>query len=625
MKTIPGVPDPLGFSVRENRANFALYSSHAEKVILGLFDVQSRLIQEFPLSRTGEIWHIGMIDLPSGLSYAYRCEGPEALCYNPNTWLIDPYGKRIRGKRAEAALPDPFDWQNDRPPQIPLCDLILYEMHVRGFTKHPSSGVAHPGTYLGMIEKIPYLKQLGVNAVELMPIFRFDQTFCKNIHPQTHEKLVNYWGYNPLHFFSPMDWYAVEDPIREFKTLVRELHKEGIEVILDVVYNHTGEEDQKSYRVNFRGIDNPSYYLVDAHGTYLNFSGCGNTLNANHPMVQKLILDSLKYWIEEMHVDGFRFDLASILTRDSKGHPLPHPPILQAIANDPVIRRVKLIAEAWDATGLYQLGYFPKWGPWSEWNGRYRDAARRFLKGTDTKAGPFADALCGSERVYGSSGTPLSSINFITAHDGYTLRDLVTYQQKHNHCNGEGNRDGNNQNDSWNCGHEGPSEDPAIQALRERQMRNFLLTLFLSQGIPMLLMGDEYGHTRHGNNNPYVQDNEINWFLWHESNPKMFSFVSSLIRFRLQHPLLRRTTFLSDSDVDWFTDWSSRLVAYRLKGPPSLYLAFNAHFESAQCSLPEGMWRLVVHTEQDWQFHEKGDLLSTLQLPPYSSALLIQN
>lgn len=620
-----GTPDPLGFSIQGSIANFALFSSHATKVTLGLFDSKGHPVKEIPLYRTEDIWHIGITDLPQGLEYAYRCEGPKELLYNPNVWLMDPYAKRIRAERAIASMPAPFDWQNDQPPKIPHSDLIIYEMHVRGFTKHPSSGVAHPGTYLGIIEKIPYLKKLGVNAVELMPIFGFDHTHCKDFDPITKQRLVNYWGYNPLHFFAPMGWYAAADPINEFKTLVRELHKNGIEVILDVVYNHTGEEDVLEYYANFRGIDNSVYYMVDKSGKYRNYTGCGNTVNANHPVVQKLILDSLHYWIQEMHVDGFRFDLTSILTRDQNGRPIDHPPILAAIQSDPIIAKAKLIAEAWDATGLYQLGYFAKSGPWSEWNGRYRDIVRRFIKGTDAKVGIFANVICGSEMIYSASKTPLSSINFVTAHDGFTLRDLVTYQNKHNYPNGENNHDGNNQNDSWNCGHEGPTDDPAINALREKQMRNFLLALFISQGIPMLLMGDEIGHTRNGNNNPYVQDNEINWYLWDKQNPKILQFTSDLIAFRRKHPQLRRTQFLTDAEVEWFTNWDpeSRLVAYMMKGLPSLYIAFNADFKPASLTLPPGNWQTVVNTSEDWLFHMNGPKVSSIELAPYSALLAI--
>ncbi len=616
----PGSPNPLGLSLVGDTSNFSLFSSHATAVTLGLFWDGKR--EEVPLQRTGDRWHIAIRNIPPHASYAYRCQGPSELLYNPNVWLSDPYAKiPIDPIKTKVALPPSFNWENDNSPRIPSQDLIIYEMHVRGFTKDPSSRVAHPGTYLGFLEKIPYLKTLGVNAVELMPIFEFDEAHGPN-----------YWGYNPTHFFAPTKSYAVADPIYEFKTLVRELHRNQIEVILDVVYNHTGEGKEKDYYVNFRGIDNCVYYMHDAHGNYLNFTGCGNTFNTNHPVVQQLILDSLRYWIEEMHIDGFRFDLASVFTRDPKGTPLSPSPILKAMANDPVIRRAKLIAEAWDAAGLYQLGSFPQWGPWSEWNGRYRDIVRRFIKGTDGKAGFFANVLSGSDMIY---RTPLSSINFLTAHDGFTLRDLVSYQSKHNEANGERNHDGTNQNDSWNCGVEGPTQDPKINALRERQMRNFLLTLFLSQGTPMLLMEDAYGHTRLGNNNPYVQDNPISWFLWDKlaENQKMFQFIASLIAFRKTHPQLRRTTFFTKADIDWHSstpfqpDWSSssRCVAFTLKGTPSLYAAFNTSDQLLPLTLPPGEWHVIILTSEDWEFHKNGgELVSPVTLSPYSSLLAIE-
>lgn len=613
-----GVPEPLGLSLDGDTANFALFSEHATEVILGLF--RDNNVKEIPMNRTGDIWHVAVKGVREEMDYAFRCSGPRELLYNPDAWLTDPYAKVMKDQiKAKVSLPKPFDWQGDTTPKIPMQDLVIYEMHVRGFTKDPSSGVKHPGTYLGLIEKIPFLKKLGVNAVELLPIFEFDETY------RMKPPLINYWGYNSLHFFAPKKMYAASDPILEFKTLVRELHKNGIEVILDVVYNHTGEGEFKDYYVNFRGIDNSVYYQVDDKGNYRNFSACGNTVNANHPVVQKFILDSLRYWVEEMHVDGFRFDLASILTLDGQGKPMAHPPIIEAISQDRVLSKVKLIAEPWDATGLYQLGCFPKWGHWSEWNGRYRDIVRRFIKGTDAKAGLFASAISGSEMIY-SASTPLSSINFITAHDGFTLRDLVSYQNKHNFVNGEGNRDGNNQNDSWNCGHEGPTKDAAIDALRERQMRNFLLALFISQGIPMLLMGDEYGHTRHGNNNPYTQDNEINWFLWNElkQNQKIFQFVSKLIAFRKSHPQLRRTKFLTDEDVEWYNNWdpNSRLIAFQHK--KGLYIAFNANYQSTQVTLPLGQWREVINTAEDWEFHEEGKEIECVELLPYSALLAVK-
>ena len=652
MKTpqpFPGTPTPLGFSLVGRRGNFALFSHRAEQVVLGLFSPgQKEPILEAPMHRTGDVWHVAIENLPEEILYAFRCSGPKDLLFQSSLWMSDPmakiletapkWGSREKSYKGRASLPRPFDWQGVKKPNIPYQNLVIYEMHVRGFTQHPSSGAAHPGSYLGVIEKIPYLKKLGVNAVELMPVFEFDEIHCKDIQPQTGEPLPNYWGYNTLFFYAPMRRYASsplpDAPIEEFKTMVRELHKNGIEILLDVVFNHTGEGKEKEYYVNFRGIDNNAYYMVDHDGHYRDFTGCGNTVNCNHPAVRDYIVGSLRYWAEEMQVDGFRFDLASIFTRGLDGAPIESPPIVSAIT---AIPNVKLIAEAWDAGGLYQVGLFPnKWGSWSDWNGRYRDTVRRFIKGTDVQAGAFADALSGSQSIYGASKTPLSSLNFITAHDGYSLRDLVTYQMKHNYENGEMNRDGNNQNDSWNCGAEGPTHDSKIAHLREQQMRNFLLALFLSQGIPMLLMGDEYGHSRHGNNNPYVQDNDLNWFLWNllEKNEKIFSFVSALIAFRKAHPSFRRAAFLTPSDIDWHgktpfhPDWSdqSRLVAYSLKSTPPLYIAFNSDFHPITISLPpETRWRELIFTSRDWSEHHlasPGPLLaSSIELPPYSALL----
>jgi len=649
MKKSLGQPAPLGFSKQSNLSNFALFSRHADQVILGLFSPGKRTPnQEFPLTRTGDIWHVALENLPENTLYAFRCLGPydeaKGHLFNTEHWHADPYSKILEvphewGSREKsffsvASTPPPFDWQGVKPPRIPKEKLILYEMHVRGFTQHPSSNVQHPGTFLGLIEKIPYLKSLGINAVELLPVFEFDEVRCKDIQPQTGEPLPNYWGYNTLFFFAPMRRYAAAQdlfaPINEFKTMVRELHRNGIEVILDVVYNHTGEGKEKDYDVNFRGIDNASYYILSA-GQYADYTGCGNTFNCNHPIVKDLILDSLRYWTEEMRVDGFRFDLASILTRDENGHPLENPPVILAIS---ALKGVKLIAEAWDAAGLYQVGTFPKWGPWSDWNGKYRDTLRRFIKGTDDQTGALADALTGSQSLFKT--TPQSSINFITAHDGYSLRDLVTYQMKHNYENGEMNRDGANQNDNWNCGAEGPTQDPQIAERRERQMRNFLLALFLSQGIPMLLMGDEYGHSRKGNNNPYVQDNDINWQLWNvlEKNEKLITFVSALIAFRKHSPHFQRTTVTTDQDIEWHgtlpnqPDWSphSRTLAMTLKGKPSLYLAFNAHFHHVVFTLPPNKkWQLLLNTEHDWSENfltTSGPILSQqIDLAPYTSIL----
>lgn len=617
-----GKASPLGLSIQEGKYNFSIFAEHAEKVLLGLFLPDGGpLIEEYPLCRTGSIWHIAVEGIDPLVTYAFRAKGPhdQGNLYDEKKWLADPYAKSIESPRVWnkaaskepyvraflAAQSAPFDWQDVKAPLIPDEELIIYEMHVRGFTQHPSSGVSHPGTFLGLIEKIPYLKQLGINAIELMPLFEFDETHCKNLHPTTGQRLPNYWGYNSLHFFVPMRRFATSDPCAEFKTMVRELHRNGILVFLDVVYNHTGEGSEKDYYVHFRGLDNSVYYQVLEHGAYRDNTGCGHNVNANHPQVQTFIMDSLRYWAQEMHVDGFRFDLCAALIRNTEGKPMEHSPLIDAITKDPILSKKRLIAEAWDASGLYLLGEFAKRKTWLEWNGKYRDHVRCFIKGTDGSAGLFADALCGSESIYGASHTPLSSINFITSHDGYSLRDLVTYNQKHNLENGEHNRDGSNHNDSWNCGIEGPCDQHAIQELREKQMRNFFLALLLSQGLPMLLMGDEYGHTRNGNNNPYVQDNDINWFIWEKSKEDMLSFLSALIIFRKKHRCFHREKFLQDKDITWHghkphePDWhkSSRFIAYTID---QFYVAFNAHYHSASVELPPGSWRGVIDTQLSW-------------------------
>jgi isoamylase len=616
---LSGTPRPLGLSISGKVANFAVFSSKATQVYLGLFQPDGKLLEEIAMQKSDDIWHIAILDLPLGLEYAFRCEGPNKLLFNPTNWLYDPYAKIPTPKRAKAALPSSFDWQDDLPPNIAKKDLIIYEMHVRGFTRDPSSETASPGTYLGFIEKIPFLKKLGINAVELMPIFDSDEMHTKTTLP-------NYWNYNPYHFFAPKKSYAQTDPVDEFKTLVRELHKAGIEVILDVVYNHTGEGKDKSFAVCFRGLDNHAYYMVDACGHYLNFSGCDNTINCNHPMVKEWILDSLRYWIEEMHVDGFRFDLASVLTRDEKGNVLEPSPLLQAIAGDPIINKKKLIAESWDASGLYQVGEFPKWGPWTEWNDRYRDTVRKFFRGDNGCAGAFANVLTGSEMVY-RSFSPLNSINFITAHDGFTLRDLVSYNEKHNLANLEENKDGSDSNNSYNWGFEGATDNAAISSLRERQMRNFLITLFVSQGIPMLVMGDVYGHSSLGNNNPYCQDNRISWFLWDqlEANHKIFQFVCDLIAFRKENPQLTKDSFLKDSDIEWHSpNWNedSHFVSCTYKGDHPIFLAFNANNHEVQITLPQGNWQLVVNTEEDWKFHkQKNSLPQSITLSAHSCVI----
>ncbi len=648
-----GSPTPLGVSKSGTALNFALFSQHATQVTLSLFQ-QGTLLAEIALDPkthcTGAIWHVSLEGLPAPLEYGYHVNGPfqpkKGHYFNSSHLLIDPYARSLNTSdnwgdvknwyalKGRVILDAPFDWENSRSPQIPIQDLILYEMHVRGFTEHGSSEVRAPGTFLGLVEKIPYLKRLGINAIELMPIHEFNET--ENVHksPKTGQKLFNYWGYSTVNFFTPMARYASSSEwgaaLHEFKTLVRELHKNQIEIILDVVFNHTAEAGSCGPFLSFRGLDNAVYYLLNPNGTFMNFTGCGNTVNCNHPQVIALILDSLRYWVQEMRVDGFRFDLASIFCRNEKGVPIPNPPLVKAISEDPILANTKLIAEAWDATGLYQVGHFPGGQRWADWNGRYRDVVRRFIKGTSGKSGFFATAICGSQDLYGHGKKPINSINFITAHDGFTLKDLVSYQQKHNLENGEHNRDGNNSNDSWNCGHEGPTTDPHILELRQRQMRNFVVALLVSIGVPMLLMGDEYGHTRNGNNNPYCFDNEKNWFLWEEleKEQELFSFFQNMIAFRKKNPHFKRTEFLTKEDVDWHgheplkPNWDPKnhLVAYTLKDATSqIYIAFNAHYEKALITLPPNhSWQRILDTSLTPSFASAA-VGPTYDMPPYSS------
>lgn len=629
-----GDPTPLGASKKGEYFNFALFSQHAANVTLCLFNPGNKApFQEISLdpkiNRTGFVWHIAVRNLPETFDYGYRLAGPKEQLYNEALIVTDPYAKSLNTSQkwgdqfyasnqvlGEWFAPTPFDWQGTSSPNIPMQELVIYEMHVRGFTI--SSGEPHSGTYLGLIDKIPYLKKLGVNTIELLPIFEFNE--CENAlkNPNTGKTLWNYWGYSTINFFSPMNRYTSSPQrnaaIEEFKTMVREMHKNQIEVILDVVYNHTAEGNEKGPTYSFRGIDNSVYYMLGQDGHYLNFTGCGNTFNCNHTVVAKFILDSLRYWVSEMHVDGFRFDLASILTRDVHGNPTGNPPIVEAISKDPILANCKLIAEAWDAAGLYQVGSFPAYGKWAEWNGKFRDVTRKFIKGTDGVAGDFSRALSGSQDLYASSGRkPYHSVNFVTAHDGFSLRDLVSYTNKHNHSNGEDNRDGTNDNESWNCGQEGDTTNPKILQFRQRQMRNFITALMVSLGTPMILMGDEYQHTRRGNNNTWSHDDELNWFLWDELEKQQdfFRFYSLIIAFRKKQKLLRRATFLEIQDVDWHghmpfhANWSanSRFVAYTLKDHEKeehLYIAFNSESGRPSVQLPDPpankKWYRIVDT-----------------------------
>lgn len=594
----------LGVTQAGSLTNFCLFSKNATQVVLHLYNISKEtLFFETPLKRTKNIWHIGLQNLPSAFDYSYSCDGP----YNPQHGdlyksaanLIDPYAKdlnssfkwndkksMIRGRFTGEKI---FDWESESRPMIPMEETILYEMHVRSFSKDLSSKVKHPGTFLGMIEKIPYLKSLGVNAIELMPIHEFDEKLININNPKTGEELFNYWGYSTLNFFTPMKRFGSKE---DLKMLVKALHLEGIEVILDVVYNHTSEGgDQNTYH-SFRGIDNSSYYIVDENG-YHNYSGCGNTLKCNDEAISNLILDSLRYFVLEYHIDGFRFDLASILTRGKDGTPLKNPPLIEKMTRDPILGSTKLIAEPWDAAGLYQLGTFPSWR-FSEWNDKYRSATRHFFSGKGGKE-ELKKRILGSPDLF-KNQTPSKSINFITAHDGFTLKDLCSYRQKYNLENGENNRDGANDNESWNSGVEGETDDPAILKLRERQMKNMLLMLLSSQGTPMLLMGDEYGHTRKGNNNAWCQDNSLNYFLWDElkQHAGLHRFFKKMIHFRKDHSCLREKHFLKTSAITWHCSDKEGFLAYSLKN--QLLIAFNSTTQTINFKVPNPEYQRVVDT-----------------------------
>ena len=607
-----GTTAPLGSSPTEKGVNFSVFSHHARQVFVRLYKPNTaKFFAEFPLNRSGDIWHLEVKNLRTVFEYTYRAEGPyepkNGHLFNPEMELTDPYAKVLsvatnwgevkKPIRSCYQPPETFDWEHISRPLLPKEELIIYEMHVRSFTMHSSSGVSKPGTFQGMIEKIPYLKKLGINAVELMPIHEFNETENQRRISNADQKLFNYWGYLTANFFAPMRRFGKGE---DLKMLVKELHREGIEIILDVVYNHTSEGNDQNNYYSFRGLDNAVYYMVDENG-YHNYSGCGNTLRCQHPATQDLILDSLRYYVKEFHIDGFRFDLASILTRSETGEPMEDPPLIKRITNDPILAPTKLFAEPWDASGLYQVGAFPSW-KFSEWNDKFRDDVRCFIKG-DGNIESMKNRLLGSPDLYGEKGSPLCSTNFITVHDGFTLKDLVSYNKKHNEENGEQNQDGANDNESWNCGVEGETTDPEILKLRHQQMGNFMLALFISQGIPMLLMGDEYGHTRHGNNNAYCHDSELNYFLWDQSSP-LFCFIKQLIALRKELPILRQKKF--QSDVKWEENGYLGLTLN-----DEIFVAFNPTKESYKLKKEE--WKLLISTANDLQ--------SPYELKPYSSVL----
>ncbi|MGF1492661.1 MAG: glycogen debranching protein GlgX [Microcoleaceae cyanobacterium] len=649
-----GRPFPFGATLIPGGVNFSVYSSHATACTLVLFEkhaetpmVEILFPDEF---RIGNVYSKIVFDLDyENLEYGYRFNGPfnprQGHWFDKRKILSDPYAKILGGRDVWGESPnwedpyqyrsriafDDFDWESDCPLETPPEDLIIYEMHVRSFTKHHSSQVKYPGTFAGIRAKISYLKELGINAIELMPIFEFDEFEHSRPSPINGEMLLNYWGYSTVGFFAPKAGYAATGKlgmqVDEFKNLVKELHSNGIEVILDVVFNHTAEGNENGPYISLRGIDNKTYYMLTPEGYYFNFSGCGNTLNCNNPIVRNLVLDCLRYWASEFHIDGFRFDLAAILGRDPWGAPLANPPLLEILAFDPILARCKLIAEAWDAGGLYQVGSFPAYGRWAEWNGKYRDSLRQFLIG-EGNVGDVAQRLQGSPDLYAASGrAPATSINFITCHDGFTLADLVSYNHKHNEANGEGNNDGSNDNYSWNCGAEGWTDDPEINTLRQRQMRNAIALLFVSQGVPMLLMGDEMGRSQNGNNNTYCHDSELTWLNWDllETNADLFRFVQCCIAFRRQHPVLRNRQHFQNQDYvgsgygditwhglqAWNADWSpgSRTLAFMLCGKHAcggktsdnyIYVAMNMHWETYIFELPrlpDGLqWHIFVNT-----------------------------
>ena len=643
---------PLGATVYPEGVNFSVFSKNSTAVDLLLFEKvddlnPSCVIKLDPQkNRTYHYWHIFVPGIKAGQLYGYRVHGPfdpeRGLRFNPDKVLLDPYGKciaRPKGYRRKAAreaegLSTPamksviadtssYDWEADVPPRRPFTRSVLYELHVGGFTKNPNSGVtpAWRGTYAGLIEKIPYLQDLGVSAVELLPVYAFDAQDCPS-------GLTNYWGYAPISFFAPHDGYSSRrDPLGvldEFRDMVKALHQAGLEVILDVVYNHTAEGGQDGPTFCYRGLANESYYLLqDNKSLYANYTGCGNTINANESICRRLILDSLRYWVSEMHVDGFRFDLASVFSRDKEGRPMASPPIVWDIESDPVLANVKLIAEAWDAGGLYQVGHFSG-DSWKEWNGRFRDDVRSFIKGDKGMVQGMGQRLMGSPDIYHlKEREPEVSINFITCHDGFTLNDLVSYNVKHNEANQESNRDGADDNRSWNCGVEGPTTDLAVERLRNRQVKNFLTLTLLAVGTPMLLMGDEVRRTQGGNNNAYCQDNEISWFDWSliEKHADIHRFSKQLIALRMNRSLLDKRTemtlneLLSQVPNQWHgvelnnPDWSheSHVLAAtvcNIGEQLMLHLMINAYWEERLFKVPpfgdsDGPWRCCVDTFLD--------------------------
>lgn len=652
----PGIYDLNGATPLQNGVNFTIHTCGGTSCELLLFhraQEEPFAVLPFPEAyKIGDVYSIIVYGLNiDEFEYAYRVDGPycpeKGLLFDKNKILLDPYAKAVAGQRTwgirwdhtyhARVVKDRFDWGDMPQSKKELCDLIIYELHVRDFTHHPSSGVQHRGTFSGLMEKIPYLKELGINAVELMPIFEFDETM--NSRTVDGKQLLECWGYNTVGFFAPNSSYAAANEHNqegtELKTLIKALHDNGIEVILDVVFNHTAEGNEKGNTFSFKGFDNNIYYMLTPDGNYYNFSGCGNTLNCNHPVVQQLILECLRYWTINYRVDGFRFDLASILGRNEDGSPMNNPPLLRTLADDSILSNVKLIAEAWDAGGLYQVGSFPASGRWAEWNGRYRDSLRSYLKGDSWNAWDAAWSISGSGDLYGGYYDNTHSnyagynscVNFLTCHDGFTLYDLYAYNDKHNEANGWNNTDGANDNRSWNCGAEGETDDPEVLSLRRRMIRNACAVLMCSRGTPMFLAGDEFGNTKFGNNNSYCQDNITSWLDWRmlEKNKDLFEFFKFMIAFRKKHPVIHKqlptsvcgmdpihTHNLNAEETDIPRDARTFCVSFagydKEKGKDDLiYVAVNTFWEDVTITLPNlhrrGAWHLSVNTYGDGNGH----------------------
>ncbi len=682
LKTDPGAPYLFGANLVHDGCNFAIFSKNGTSVSLLFFDnpndikPSNSIILDEKVNKTGDVWHIFIYGIKEGQCYGYIIDGPywpdrDGHRFNKHKLLLDPYAKAISGNynwnvnaayayQVGSGLGDlsfneesnfgctaksvvinsnNFDWDGDKQLNIPLKNTIIYEIHTRAFTMDKSSGVKNPGTYAGLIEKIPYLTELGITTIELMPVHHFNHLENVRNNPITNEKLYNFWGYSSLGFFAPDAWYASDNDgvtaVYEFKKMVKAMHEAGIEVILDVVYNHTGEGNEYGPTVSFKGIDNSIYYMTEQGRHYKNFSGCGNTLNCNHQVVKKLIKDSLRYWVIDMHIDGFRFDLAAILGRDKHGNWQPDYSVLDEINNDPILGSTQIIAEGWDAAGLYKLGGFPS--GWAEWNAKFRDDIRGFIKGDTALSGEVAKRIAGSaDLFYYGDRKPCHSINFLTAHDGFTLYDLVSYNNKNNIENGEGNADGNNHNLSWNCGAEGLTDNQTVLSLRDRNMKSMMGILLLSQGTPMILGGDEIKYSKSGNNNTYCHDNRLNWIDWTllDKNNNFFEFSKYLINFRKKHPVLRREGFLKgvDSsgneirDISWHgiqvqePDWGidSHTIAFMLDGSKgetgaelddnNIYVIINAYWEDLVFHLPspgkEKTWYVAVDSSTEKGFYE---------------------